>query len=242
MDRSAMNQTRLKNPVLLVSLGALGILMGLTEPVWGEIYQFVDVNGVVYFTNVPTDPRYRRLQSKGAVIQPPIQSRLQETHQIILSTSQRYRVDPALVKAVIKVESDFDSQAVSGAGAMGLMQLMPATASDLGVQNPFNPFENISGGVRHLSQLLDRFNGDLVLTLAAYHAGARRVEQYQKVPPIEKTHHYIRKVMTAYKTYREADLPRKSTYKVSSSTGHVIYTNVPEPYQGGLRYEVAYAK
>ncbi len=213
-------------------------LSGLVAPARGEVYQFMDAQGVVHFTNVPTDPRYRRLQNPAAMI--PVQPG--EIHQTILSASRRYRVDPALVKAVIKVESDFDPRAVSSAGAMGLMQLMPATASTLEIQNPFNPTENISGGVKHLSSLLSRFNGDLTLALAAYHAGATRVESYGQVPPIEKTHQYIRKVMAAYKTYRGKEPSRKSVYKVFSPNGHVIYTNVPEQYQDTRRYRVAYVQ
>jgi Transglycosylase SLT domain/Domain of unknown function (DUF4124) len=205
-------------------------------PARGEVYQFVDALGVMHFSNVPTDPRYHHIQNQD----PVVQLRPQDLRQTILSASRRFRVDPALVKAVIKVESDFDPLAVSNAGAMGLMQLMPATASTLEVQNPFNPTENISGGVKHLSSLLSRFNGDLTLALAAYHAGAKRVEAYGQVPPIEKTHRYIRKVMAAYKTYRGDEPSRKTIYKVISPTGRVIYTNIPEQYQDTHRYRVAY--
>ncbi|MEK6683554.1 MAG: lytic transglycosylase domain-containing protein [Nitrospirota bacterium] len=221
--------------VVLVICG----LAGWVDPVRGELYQFTDTHGVAHFTNVPTDPRYRRLQKPAAMIS----ISPDEIHQTILSASRRYRVDPALVKAVIKVESDFNPRAVSSAGAMGLMQLMPATASDLDVQNPFNPTENISGGVKHLSDLLSRFNSDLTLALAAYHAGAKRVESYGQVPPIEKTHRYIQKVMAAYKTYRGKEPARTSVYQVvSPGGGHVIYTNVPEQYQDTRRYRVAYAQ
>lgn len=212
------------------------VLTTWAGPARSEVYQFVDALGVMHFSNVPTDPRYRHIQNQD----PVAQLRPQDLRQTILSASRRYRVDPALVKAVIKVESDFDSQAVSNAGAMGLMQLMPATASGLEVQNPFNPAENISGGVKHLSSLLSRFNGDLTLALAAYHAGAKRVEAYGHVPPIEKTHRYIRKVMAAYKTYRGDEPTRKTIYKVISPTGPVIYTNIPEQYQDTHRYRVAY--
>jgi len=210
----------------------------LAVPARGEMYQFMDAEGVVHFTNVPTDPRYQRLQNPAALV--PVGPG--EIHQTILSASRRYRVDPALVKAVIKVESDFDPRAVSDAGAMGLMQLMPATASTLEIQNPFNPVENISGGVKHLSSLLSRFNGDLTLALAAYHAGAKKVESYGQVPPIEKTHRYIQKVMAAYKTYRGKEPARRVVYKVLSPNGRVIYTNVPEQYQDTRRYRVAYVQ
>jgi len=208
----------------------------MAGPARGEIYQFVDAAGVIHFSNVPTDPRYRVVQDQSSAVQ----LSPQDLHNTILKASRQYRVDPNLVKAVIKVESDFDPGAVSNAGAMGLMQLMPATASTLDVQNPFNPIENIAGGVKHLSSLLSRFKGDLTLALAAYHAGAKRVEAYGQVPPIEKTHHYIQKVMAAYQTYRGKDLSRKTIYKVHSSNGHVIYTNIPEQYQDTRQYQVAY--
>lgn len=204
----------------------------------GEIYQFIDEGGVVHFSNVPTDPRFRQIRKPAPVI--PL--RPEEIHDTILSASRQYRVDPALVKAVIKVESDFDPRAVSVAGAMGLMQLMPATASTLQVQNPFNPTENISGGVKLLSYLLDRFDGDLTLALAAYHAGEKRVDLYHSVPPIEKTHRYIQKVLSAYKTYRGKEASRKSVYKVFSPNGRVIYTNVPEQYQDTRRYRLGYVQ
>jgi len=216
----------------------VGILAGLVVPVRAEIYEFVDTAGVIHFSNVPTDPRFRVVQSHPQTEQ----LSPQDLHQTILSASRRYRVDPNLVKAVIKVESDYDPSAVSEAGAMGLMQLMPATASTLDVQNPFNATENITGGVKHLSSLLSRFNGDLTLALAAYHAGAKRVEAYGQVPPIEKTHRYIQKVMAAYQTYRGNDSSRKTIFKVLSPDGEMIYTNIPEQYQDSRNYRVVYDK
>jgi Transglycosylase SLT domain/Domain of unknown function (DUF4124) len=231
-ERVLRNGGRLSSGAVLL----VWILAGLAVPVQAEIYQFVDAAGVIHFSNVPTDPRYRVVQNQGSAVE----LSPQDLHNTILKASRQYRVDPNLVKAVIKVESDFDPGAVSSAGAMGLMQLMPATASTLDVENPFNPIENITGGVKHLSSLLSRFNGDLTLALAAYHAGAKRVEDYGQVPPIEKTHHYIRKVMAAYQTYRGKDLSRKTIYKVLSTNGHLIYTNIPEQYQNTLQYQVAY--
>jgi len=216
----------------------LGGLIGWAASAAGEVYQFIDSAGVVHFSNVPTDPRFRQIRVPAPII--PV--RIEDIHETILSASRQYRVDPDLVKAVIKVESDFDPRAVSNAGAMGLMQLMPATASTLDVQNPFNPSENISGGVKLLSYLLGRFNGDLTLALAAYHAGEKTVNRYRQVPPIEKTHRYIQKVLAAYKTYRGKESSRKSIYKIFSPNGQVIYTNVPEQYQDTRRFRVAYTQ
>jgi len=213
-------------------------LIGWVDPALGEVYQFTDSEGVIHFSNVPTDSRYRRQQKPAPVVMP----RSEEIHQTILSASRRHRLDPDLVKAVIKVESNFNAQAVSSAGAMGLMQLMPATVSTFDVQDPFNPSDNIAGGTKLLSSLLNRFNGDLTLALAAYHAGAKRVESYGQVPPIEKTHRYIQKVMAAYKTYRGKTPSHKTVYKIFSPTGHVIYTNVPEQYQDTRLYRISYTQ
>lgn len=179
---------------------AIHLVSGSTSTSQAQIYQFISPDGAIHFTNVPTDPRYRRM-GKGHSL-PAHRSSL-EIQQSILSASRQKNLDPALIKAVIKVESDFDPQAVSKAGAMGLMQLMPGTATDLKVQDPFNPHENITAGTSHLSDLLSRFDGNLTLALAAYHAGEKRVRRHGKIPPIEQTHRYVEKVLSAYQRYQE---------------------------------------
>jgi soluble lytic murein transglycosylase-like protein len=159
----------------------------------GEIYRYEGEDGVVHYTNVPTDPRFRRMRGGASA---------HDIQDMIFDSARRYNVDPNLIKAVIKVESNFNPKAVSKAGAVGLMQLMPATSVTLNVGDPFNPHENIRGGVKHLSGLLYRFEGDLPLALAAYHAGETRVRRYGAVPPIEQTQRYVRKVLAAYRGYR----------------------------------------
>jgi soluble lytic murein transglycosylase-like protein len=120
----------------------------------------------------------------------------------IRRVSRLYNVDPSLIKAIIHTESDFDDQAVSRSGAQGLMQLMPATARELRVTNPFDPWENIDGGTRYFRSLLDIFNEDLVLSLAAYNAGPGLVTRTGGVPEIAETKHYIKKVLKRYKVYQ----------------------------------------
>jgi soluble lytic murein transglycosylase-like protein len=176
------------------------IELGWTSPSQAQIYQFISPDGVIHFTNVPTDPRYRRMGKSQSL---PMSRSSMEIQQSIHSAARQKNLDPALIKAVIKVESDFDPQAVSKAGAMGLMQLMPATAATLQVHDPFNPHENIAAGTRHLSDLLNRFDGNLTLALAAYHAGEKRVRSHGSIPPIKQTHRYIKKVMAAYRLYQQ---------------------------------------
>jgi soluble lytic murein transglycosylase-like protein len=123
-------------------------------------------------------------------------------HSIILTAANRYLVDPALVKAIIMAESGYDPQAVSSQGATGLMQLMPGTAEALGVEDAFNPEHNVNGGVRYLKHLLEEFNHDIKLALAAYNAGSSTVKRHQGIPPIKATQDYIKKVFTYYRYYK----------------------------------------
>jgi soluble lytic murein transglycosylase-like protein len=117
--------------------------------------------------------------------------------------ARRHRVDAQLVAAVIAVESGFQSDAVSPKGAMGLMQLMPTTAAELGVTNPFDPKQNIEGGVRHLRALLTRYSGDRRLALAAYNAGVAAVERHRGIPPYSETRAYVRKVLARCRRARQ---------------------------------------
>lgn len=177
----------------------LGLLVLISNSAWADIYRYVDKNGVWHFTNIKTDTRYRLYicttrKAPSAYI---------KDYDIIISqASEQFGVDPLLVKAVIKAESDFDHKAVSSKGAQGLMQLMPETANDLYVENPFDPEENIFGGTRYLGLLLKRFKNDKALALAAYNAGPENVGYYQGVPPFPETETFVKRVINYYQSYR----------------------------------------
>lgn len=124
-------------------------------------------------------------------------------HPIIARTAKRYGVDPALIKAIIMAESGYNAQAVSEKGASGLMQLMPRTAKALGVKDAFDPEHNVKGGVKYFRQLLDQFNDDVKLALAAYNAGSRKVREHKDVPPIKATQAYVKRVLGYYEYYKK---------------------------------------
>lgn len=124
-------------------------------------------------------------------------------HMFIIQTANHYQIDPALIKAIILAESGYNTKAVSKKGAKGLMQLMPTTAQALGVEDIFNPHQNITGGVQYFKQMVNRFNGDVKLALAAYNAGSRNVRHYKGIPPFKATRHYIKKVFKYYQIYKD---------------------------------------
>jgi hypothetical protein len=149
-----------------------------------------------------------------------------DVHQAVAEASDRYRLDPDLLNSVIRAESGFNPHAVSPKGAQGLMQLMPGTASKLGVPNAFDPEANVDGGTRYLRELLERYNFDLIKALAAYNAGPHRVEQYGGVPPYRETRHYVasivrdfnRKKLAQQKAEKAAKLAQKKPASQTAGT------------------------
>jgi len=126
----------------------------------------------------------------------------EQIEALVQQNATTWQVDPALVKAVIANESGFNANATSKVGAQGLMQLMPETASSLGVRDAYDPAQNVAGGTRYLKGLLDRFNGDEKLAVAAYNAGPNAVEKYGGVPPFPETQNYVQNVLSSYDRYR----------------------------------------
>jgi soluble lytic murein transglycosylase-like protein len=171
-----------------------------------DLYSFMDGEGGIYYTNVPGKGRVKVLLAIKKTIPNSMSSPYSDTkayEPIIKSAGQRFTIDPDLVRAVIKAESNFNPRAVSPKGALGLMQLMPATAKEMAVSNPFNPEENIHAGVRYLVELLHIFNWNLPLALAAYNAGPGRVIERNEIPSIKETMDYVERVMTYYKSRKK---------------------------------------
>ena len=176
-----------------------------------DIYAFTDEAGVTHFSNVPTDARYQRvLDDTGGPVRGEVRrddrwlARSAEFESLIERTARAVQLDPALLRAIIAVESGFDPRAVSRRGALGLMQLMPATAKRFGVSDAFDPAQNVAAGARYLRVLTDRFDDDLELVLAAYNAGEAAVERHgRRIPPYRETRRYVPRVLQVYRTLLE---------------------------------------
>ena len=172
-------------------------------------------DGVIhyYFTNRPSQkPSVTRLARRNQPPHPLGRPRPSpgELEPLIHEVSQQHNLPASLIKAVIRVESNFNPEATSPKGAQGLMQLMPGTAEDLQVVNPYDAQENVWAGTRYLKMLLEKFNNRLPLALAAYNAGPKRVDQHQDVPPIRETQNFVRNVCENFVKYSGEQPPKKS--------------------------------
>ncbi len=199
--------------ILLLFLVFFPLLTSRPRTVQADIYSYIDKEGVVHYTNLPRPGRkWKRVMKTGPgkasawrggkVDRRPPRDRTRKRYSRydhhIKEAAALYHIPLTLVRAVIHIESDFDPRVVSRAGAQGMMQLMPSACKWMGVTQPFNPRQNIFGGTRLLRVLANRFAGDLVLTLAAYHAGAGAVKKYGGLPPYQTTQKYVRMVLSKY--------------------------------------------
>ncbi len=178
-----------------------------------DIFTYTDKNGVVHFTNIkPSGKKFKVFlktpesrKAKDGVVPVPAKDKSPERFsrydKHVQEASELYLIPTALIKAVIKVESDYDPNVVSVAGAEGLMQLLPGTAKRMKVKDSFNPRQNIMGGTKYLRILANLFEGDLLLTIAAYHAGEGNVIKYEGIPPFKTTIGYIKRVLKYYVQY-----------------------------------------
>ena len=193
-----MRLTLLMIPIIL--------LLQSTPVTNAAMYSYVDQSGRLHFTNVPADSRYREIPEFDAIRKAAVNGRYGD---FIQTAAEQYNLDPELIRAVIKVESSFNPAAISEKGAMGLMQLMPATAREMQVTSPFEARENIMGGSRYLRKMLNLFQGDLRQSLAAYNAGPGRVLENGRVPRIVETELYVERVLQEYDKTRTGTLARQ---------------------------------
>ena len=223
----------------------LSVLLASTA--YADVFRYTDENGVTCYTDAPSGKKSERIVKEQQGIEKQVAEKEDAAGQsaafsdygsYVRSAASKYEIEPELIHAVIKTESNGNHRAVSRKGAMGLMQLMPSTASDMNVGNPFNPEENIEGGTKYLKSLIAKFNGDLTLALAAYNAGPKTVEKFGSVPPISETKQYVKKVFSLYKGKRSYDvteavkdavkdvLPKQiPIYKIILDDGTILFTN-----------------
>lgn len=235
------------NLLLAVCAGSL-LLLG--QGIWAEaaVYVHVDAEGIPHYTDAPTKPYYRRVLAFGLPRGTDLTAG--PYAELIDASAREHGVDPDLVRAIIRAESNFDRRAVSRKGAQGLMQLMPDTAFRYAVRDPFDPADNIRGGVQYLRFLHDTFPGRLSLVVAAYNAGENAVLRHGGIPPYRETKEYVARVLRSYqggdRAAAPSPAPRKGearsgqpavaapVYRRETSDGSVGYTNLP-PLSRGAR-------
>jgi Transglycosylase SLT domain len=226
------NRQQSKISALIAACGLLlaGLLLCSSSSQASNIVAITKPDGRIVYINAdtPSEPSHAWEFTKAS------SPKLMQIESIVRRVASQYQIDPKLVRAIIRAESDFDPRAVSSKGAMGLMQLIPSTAQRFGVGNPFDPKQNIEGGVSYLKYLLKLFGGNLPLSLAAYNAGENSVIRSGGIPAIPETEHYVRKVTRLYhspisSSAVQADSPASGVapiYRYVDSAGVVHFTNV----------------
>ncbi len=201
----------------LTQMTGLLVLLGLAgmQSVSAEMYKFTDKDGTVHYTNVrPTGQQNVKTFNFPCYASDPTCNQLdwekiplnrRSFHDEIQATANLFKVDQALIRAIIHAESAYQADALSPKGAQGLMQLMPATQQELQVKDVFDPLSNIEGGTLYLSRLLERFDQNIELAAAAYNAGPGAVQQYGGIPPYRETEEYVRRVKILYRRYSSGE-------------------------------------
>lgn len=218
-------RTPTPTPTLILTLTVTLLLVGLFPmDARADIYMYTDKDGVTHFTNIrPTGRKYTQLykaragkpsaqRCKGCDVvaaRDSSKDRFTRYDPFIYGAARLYKIPVALIRAVMETESDYDPRVVSSAGAKGLMQLMPVTARHMGVTDVFDPRQNIYGGVRYLRVLANTFHGNLLLTIAGYHAGPGAVARFGGIPPYETTQRYVPIVMRRYFRYQRMEAARR---------------------------------
>ena len=240
---------RLSSNISRIACGGFLAMLLLGTTADAQIASYVDASGKLIYTNGDSQgtsqgsgmntplERIRALIGSRAGASSQVgagiaaQTVNPELDQIIQNAAERHDLDPELVKAVISTESGWNTRAISQKGAMGLMQLIPSTAQRFGVGNPFDPEQNVEGGTSYLKTLLDRYNGDLAKSLAAYNAGERAVDQSRGIPAYPETQRYVQKVTKAYfrpgsgRTSTQWTPPRPPVRREIGADGRVVFTN-----------------
>lgn len=210
--------------LVLGAVLTMAAITGLTPDARADVYMWRDARGVIHFSDRKKNDNYQRKAPGRLEAAPEPQKAAQQTGTTVRSRiakndidhdqlnrwiakySNEFGVDPDLVRAVIHAESDYNHLAVSRAGAMGLMQLMPGTAGDVGVNDAFDPEHNVRGGTKYLAMMLDQFQNNVKLAVAAYNAGPHNVTKYRGIPPFEETRTYVKRVMMLHEAYRQQRL------------------------------------
>jgi len=201
-----MIRTQLKYLFTIIFSLILGIASFIPADLSAEIYSYTDENGVLHFSNAPTSARYRysgpEASMHASIYYYYPSSRMNSYDDIIREASFHHGMHFELIKAMIHAESNFNPNAISRSGAIGLMQIMPKNLNAFGISDPFDPRDNVMGGTRYLKQLMKKYNSDVSLSLAAYNAGPSAVDKYKDIPPYPETKNYVAKVLKYYSHYR----------------------------------------
>jgi len=234
-----MNFRGLLKPAWVCGLLAASYVIFAHYSLGQALYSYLDENGIQVFTNIPPVNAVWNLKVTPSFKSPAIDGDdnvrgdpSRQFDQLIQKYAAEYQLDPTLIRSIIAAESGFNPNAVSPKGAQGLMQLMPETASRLGVVDAFDPEQNIRAGTRYLRWLLDIFDNNLHLSLAAYNAGENLVQRLGRIPEIRETREYIRKVIDNYSKKEAGSVARErpnysATYRFVDETGVLHLTNIP---------------